>query len=275
MNADGLNALATAAIDGDADALADLCEALRDPVFRLCIRMLGRRSVAEEATQDVLVKVITRLGSFEGRSAVTTWVHTIAVRHVRDVLRKSRPETDMDEDGFARLLEAGLAYGETQPAPSPEHRTLLAEVRLSCTQGMLTMLTVEQRLALVLVDLLGLNSAEAAQIVETTAPAFRKRLSRARERLGTFLQNQCGVVDPTARCSCVAQIPAKRAMGMSEARQPFASLAVGDVDIGKAQQELREVGAIWKAFHPRGRWEASEGLRHRLATLLPTLLSPR
>lgn len=202
-------------MDGNADALAELCEALRDPVFRLCIRMLERHALAEEATHDVLVKVITRLGSFEGRSAITTWVHTIAVRHVRDLLRKRQPET-LDEEGFYQLLEAGLAYGETQPAPSPEHHMLLAEVRLSCTQGMLSMLTVEQRLALVLVDLLGLNSAEAAQIAEIPAPTFRKRLSRARERLSSFLKASCGVVEPNARCSCEAQIPAKRAMGLSE-----------------------------------------------------------
>ncbi|MBX2800517.1 MAG: RNA polymerase sigma factor [Myxococcales bacterium] len=266
-----LDALATAAIDGDARALADLCAALRDPVFRLCVRMLGRPSLAEEATHDVMVKVITRLGSFEGRSAIRTWVHTIAVRHVRDLLRRRQPEPAMDEEQFTQLLEAGLSYGETQPAPSPEDHALLAEVRLSCTQGMLTILSVEQRLALVLVDLLGLNSNEAAEIAGVTAPAFRKRLSRARERLAAFLRQRCGVVEPSARCSCEAQLPAKRALGLCEARQPFTTLATGDLET--AHRELRDVRTIVRAFGAQGEWRAPEGLAHRLNSLLPTVLS--
>ena len=63
-----LDALARSAVAGDAAALSALCRALEAPVFRLCLRMLGDVRDAEDAAQDVLVKVITNLSRFEGRS---------------------------------------------------------------------------------------------------------------------------------------------------------------------------------------------------------------
>lgn len=269
-----LEALVHQALDGNAEALETLCEALREPVFCLSMRMLGRRSLAEECTQDVLLKVVTRLGSFQGRAKLTTWVHIITVRHVRDLLAK-RPPLAVDESGFAQLLEAGLAYGAQAPAPTPEDRTLISEVRLSCTQGMLLMLSVDQRLALVLVDLLGRDAVEAAAIVEVSPAALRKRLSRARERLSAFLVARCGVVSPDAACSCLGQVPAKRSLGMSKDRQPISELVLGDLDVSQAQQELAAARTLSVAFGPQGKWKTPMALRQRLKSLLPTILTPR
>jgi DNA-directed RNA polymerase specialized sigma24 family protein len=91
LPADPLEPLRQRALAGDAAALDALCRALANPVFRLCLRMLGDVDDAEDATQEVLVKVVTHLGQFAGRSALTTWVHQIAVRHVLS-LRNSRAE---------------------------------------------------------------------------------------------------------------------------------------------------------------------------------------
>ena len=71
-------------------------------VFNLALRMVWRREVAEDATQEILIKAVTHLGSFESRSKFTTWLHRIAVNHLLHV-RKSEMEekamtlTDMGE----------------------------------------------------------------------------------------------------------------------------------------------------------------------------------
>jgi RNA polymerase sigma factor (sigma-70 family) len=274
-----LDALAAAAVQGDAQALSSLCQALEAPIFRLCLRMLGDARDAEDAAQDVLVKVITNLSSFEGRSALTTWVHQIAVRHVL-ASKQSRAEgRTLDEPAFLGLLEQGLAFAATQPPPSPEDRALLNEVRLSCTQGMLLFLSREERLSLVLVDLLGFDGAEAAEIVEISHAAFRQRLARARSKLSAFLESACGEVNDSAPCRCERQVPAKKSLGLSADKQRWSPLSCGDLpaqdEVRAAHDELRAMRSIASAFQRDGLFAAPASLRARLTQALPTVLGDR
>lgn len=269
-------ALAAQAVAGDGGALRALCRALEAPVFQLCLRMLGDVRDAEDAAQDVLVKVVTNLSAFEGRSALSTWVHRITVRHVLSVKQSRAEVRALDEDALSALLDQGLAFAATQPPPSPEDRVLVNEVRLGCTQGMLMMLSREERLALVLVELLGCDGAEAAALLEVSHDAFRQRLARARGRLGAFLQAKCGVVNESAACRCEPQVVAKRALGLSVKTQRFSPLSTGDaragLDVTGAQAELAHVRAIAGAFHRDGTFSAPGTLRQRLEALLPTVL---
>jgi len=277
-DAQRLKELAARAVNGDGRALSTLCEQLTAPVHRLCLRMLGDPRDAEDAAQDVMVKVVTHLARFEGRSALMTWVHQIAVRHVLALKKSRAEERPLDEATFAALLEQGLAYAATQNVPTPEDRALLSEVRLSCTQGMLMMLSREERLALVLVDLLGFDAAEAAGLVEVSHDALRQRLSRARTRLGTFLEARCGVANPEAKCRCEKQLPAKKSLGLTPERQRYAPLAIGDLplkeDVSLATAELKSLRTVASAFHREGLWRSPDTLRHRVQQLLPTLLGP-
>ena len=68
------------AIAGDASALEALLAEITDPVFGLALRMLGHVADAQDATQEILLRVMTRLASFEGRSAFSTWVYRLSVR---------------------------------------------------------------------------------------------------------------------------------------------------------------------------------------------------
>jgi RNA polymerase sigma factor (sigma-70 family) len=266
--------LAARAVTGDGRALSELCRALEGPVFRLCLRMLGDPTDAEDAAQDILVKVVTNLSQFQGQSALTTWVHTIAVRHLWAMKKSRAEERAVDGDTFARMLEQGLAFGATRP-DSVEDRAFVDEVRLSCTQGMLMMLGREERLALVLVELLGLEGEEAAAVAGSTHEAFRQRLSRAREKLGGFLRAHCGLVDPERPCRCDLQAPAKQALG---AKRRFLPLLERDSAVLDATAELRalravEVGSeIAGVFERGGRLVAPATLRTRLQTSLPNLL---
>lgn len=76
-----LESLEQSAVEGDGRAVRELCERLETPDFRLCLRMLAQPQDAEDAAQDVLIKVVTNLSSFRGDSALSTWVYRIAARH--------------------------------------------------------------------------------------------------------------------------------------------------------------------------------------------------
>ena len=76
-------ALVDKATAGDKKALETLITEVQDLVFNLSLRMLGTFADAENATQDILLKMITHLSSFRGESAFTTWIFRIAVNHIK------------------------------------------------------------------------------------------------------------------------------------------------------------------------------------------------
>lgn len=271
-----LEQLCARALGGDRGALSELCRRLEPPLFRLAVRMLGSVSDAEDATQDVMAKVVTHLSQFEGRSSLSTWAHQICARHVM-ALQAARAQTRViDERGFSQLLEQGLAYGVAHPEVGPEELLLTDEIRLSCTQAMLQLLSRDERLALVLVELLGFDGAEAAVVAEVSHDAFRQRLARARSRLSAFLRAHCGHANRSAACSCDRQVPAKRSLGLKQATCVLTPLAGGDLrasqDAAAARDEMAAVQTIAAAFHRQGLWEPPAALRARIEAVLPHVL---
>ena len=79
-----LSALIEKATAGDKESLETVILSVQDLVFNLSLRMLGTFPDAEDATQDILLKLITHLSSFKGESAFSTWVFRIAVNHLKN-----------------------------------------------------------------------------------------------------------------------------------------------------------------------------------------------
>ena len=80
-----LEDVARRALDGDRDAVEQLVRDLQGDVYGLALRMLWNREDAEDATQEILVRAVTRLAQFDFRSKLKTWVYRIAVNYVLDV----------------------------------------------------------------------------------------------------------------------------------------------------------------------------------------------
>lgn len=229
-----LDALALRAKAGERDALEALVSGLQDRMYRLAVRMLGRADPARDATQEILVLVITRLSRFRGDSSVVTWAYRIAVRYLARQRRRAERWT------FEQLAEdLGKPPNEIaeQTLARAEASLLEEETFLGCTQAMLLSLAPDQRLAFTLGALCDLSLAEAAAIVGISEVAFRKRLSRARQTLDAFLTKHCGVSDPRNACRCAFQVNFNVARGrpLPEHRQ----LASGQVL--RALRELRGV----------------------------------
>ena len=80
-----LEELARQALEGDRDALDSLVRALQGDIYGLALQMLWNREDAEDATQEILVRVVTRLSQFGFRSRLKTWVYRLAVNYILDV----------------------------------------------------------------------------------------------------------------------------------------------------------------------------------------------
>lgn len=220
MTADpDLATLVEAARGGDRDALEAVLAAVRDDVHRLALRMTGCPDGALDATQEILVKVLTRLSTFAGRAAFTTWVHRIAVNHLLDRRRSAVERLELTFGAFAGDLHDGLAPVAVDAGP--ELDLLAREVKRSCTLAMLTCLDREARVAYVLGEVFGVSSTDGAWICGTTEPAYRKRLSRARAAVRAFVGEHCGLVAPErARCHCRRRVPAAVRLGRIDPTLP-------------------------------------------------------
>ena len=101
--------VARRALDGDRDALDRLVTDLQSDVYRLALRMLWNREDAEDATQEILVRVVTRLAQFDFRSRLKTWVYRIAVNYVLDVKKSPVERMNLNFKRFAEDLGDGLS----------------------------------------------------------------------------------------------------------------------------------------------------------------------
>ena len=161
---------------GDPDAFGQLFHRHRDRLWAVAVRTLGDPEEAADALQDALIAAFRRAGSFRGDSAVTTWLHRIVVNSALDRIRRraARAATScQDHDALDALATGG------QPLNDPSAST---DTALD-VHAALTTLVHDQRVALVLVDMLGYSIAEAAKVLRVSEGTVKSRAARGRARL--------------------------------------------------------------------------------------------
>lgn len=190
---------------GDRNALEAVLSGTQHQVHALARRILVNPDDASEATQEILILVLTKLSTFKGEAAFSTWVYRVAVRYLLNTRKIRDRDLGLTFDMFAADLESGLV---ADPPKAPDDALLLNELRISCTMAMLLCLKMESRLAYVLGDIFELDHGEASQILELTPATYRKRLSRARSEVEAFTSRHCGIVSTSAKCACPRRLPA-------------------------------------------------------------------
>ena len=200
---DADRALVERAAAGERQALEDLVRRHQAWIYNIAIRMLAHPQDAEDATQEVLIKALTRLSSFEGRSTFRTWLYRIVVNHVLNMKRgRLEPET-LTFGCYAHGLDNTPDLDPPDEASVPvDVRLVVDEARISCTAGMLLCLDRAQRLVYILGEILEVSDAVGAELLEISRDNFRQRLTRARRDLHNFMNDKCGLVDPGNPCRC-------------------------------------------------------------------------
>ncbi len=249
LDADAVRSLALAAGAGDQDALEEVVAAVHDDVYRLALRMLWHPQDAEDATQEVLVRIVTRIATYRGDAAFKTWAYRVAANHILN-WRESRVEREsLSFRRFGESLQEGLA----EPSPDrPDAEILAEEVKLGCTLGMLLCLDRDQRLAYVLSDVFELSSEDGAYVCDISAPAFRQRAARARAKLRAFVAEHCGLVNREAACRCDRRVEAAVRLGRVN---PDALLFADRAELTSAvgeMERLHDLGSLMRS-HPEYR----------------------
>ena len=201
MSAETDEGLIDAALAGSGQALNQLLVRHQDWLYNVALKMCLSPADAADLTQEALVKVVTKLGQFGGRSSFRTWAYRIALNHF--LTAKARPmETVVTS--FA-AYDADLdRIPDTDPSAldALARDELVAEAKVSCLSGMLLCLDRIQRLTYIVGELFGADHRAGAALFDIAPATFRKRLQRARADLRAFMQHRCGLVDPNNPCRC-------------------------------------------------------------------------
>ena len=174
---------------GNVEAFEQLIEAYQGKILNYCFRMLGNRSDAEDAAQEVFVKVYRFIGSFTGQSSFSTWLYKVASNVCFDILRKRKRR-----GGESLSLQQYTAEGEEFDLPleddsySPDRSFQRTEAQRVLKEA-LEKLSPEHRRVIILRDIEGLSYEEIAGIVGTAAGTVKSRINRARQILQKLLEN--------------------------------------------------------------------------------------
>jgi len=189
--------------EGDKRALEILVQRHYGYIYNIALKFFNNVQDAEDATQEVTIKLITKIGHFDpAKGQLRTWLYRIVFNHYLNA--KKSPHEIILVDGFntffgviGQIPDQALSDEEEK-----EMKTLIDEVKVACMAGMLMCLNREQRLTFIIGELFDIDHNLAAEIFDITPANFRQRLSRARKELYNWMNNKCGLVNKANPCRC-------------------------------------------------------------------------
>ncbi len=188
---------------GSKEALELLITRHQRWIYNIALRMVFLPQDAEDATQEILIKLLTKLSTFRGESQFRTWLYRLAVNHLLNMKRGRAEAKEMGFEDYGRQLDH--TPDADLPAPDsqrPDAQLLIEEAKIGCTSAMLLCLGREQRLVYVLGEIFGVTDRVGAELLDISRDSFRQKLARARRDLYNFMQGKCGLVKASNPCRC-------------------------------------------------------------------------
>ncbi len=237
---------------GNRQALEKIVENIQDSIFGLGLRMLYDPDDAEDACQEILIRVVTNLATFKGDSAFETWVYRIACNHLLSIRKKQSEVAAVSFQEYGDQLDKTSSYEWDTKNVGPLENLIVEETRIGCLQGMLLCLNRDQRIVFLLQVVFHVSSKQGAEILGISAEAFRKRLSRAKEQMHDFLFNNCALVNPDNGCKCKRYAAQELKRGIKQEELTFAGKicqAKQNQQIQKHLSELDELDKMKELFN--------------------------
>jgi RNA polymerase sigma-70 factor (ECF subfamily) len=170
--------LLTRVLDGDHEAFDQIMRRHEDRVFSVCLRIMGDRDAALDATQETFLTTFRKAGQFAGNSALGTWIYRIAVNTCYDQLRKQkRKRTDPIPDH--------LDPADRSAEDAIDSAGLRPEI-----QRALAAIPIDFRSAVVLSDVEGMSLPDVAEVLGVPLGTVKSRVFRGRRLLARELGNQ-------------------------------------------------------------------------------------
>ena len=165
--------------NGDRAEFAKMVDAYSAPIYRLGLRMLGNEQDAEDVLQNTFISALTHLPSFEGRSSVLTWLYRIAVNEALMILRRGKPEVNIDDHDSSDENENIHPTQFIDWGALPEDELLSTEGKQALDHAIQN-LPENLRMVFLLRDIQDLSIKDTADSLNLTEANVKVRLLRAR-----------------------------------------------------------------------------------------------
>jgi RNA polymerase sigma factor (sigma-70 family) len=194
------NTLVTIALKGDRSALDNLVTRHYPWIYNIARRMILKCEDAEDITQEIIIKMVTKLSTFNPeKAAFNTWLYRIIVNHVINMkTRGYEPYVKSLEEYYASLN----SMPDEEPENTPEMQLMISDLKTGCLEGVFLCLERRQRIVFILVVAFNVSDTQGSEIMEMSKANFRKILSRARSKLFQFMNGNCGVINEKSPCKC-------------------------------------------------------------------------
>lgn len=196
--------LIDSAVNGSVAALEALIYRHQHFIYNIALKMIGNIQDAQDITQEVLIKIITKLSQFKKESNFRTWLYRITFNHF---LQMKKSMSELATESF-EVVEKQLDSIPSQALSlleESEMRDEIEETKLACMNGMLLCLERDQRLVFILGELFNVNHDLGANLLNISKDNFRQKLSRARKDLYNFMNNKCGLIRKENPCRCAGK----------------------------------------------------------------------
>jgi RNA polymerase sigma factor (sigma-70 family) len=183
------------ALDGNKKSLEVLIKRHQDYIYNISLKLFLNPDDALDATQEVLIKVVTSLRTFKGEAKFSTWLYRIAVNHFLNA--PTRKTEQLFEQNTSVMAEIPTAGNDQEIAEET-----IEEVRILCSTAMLMCLSREQRLIYIIGEIFNADHQLGASLFDISAGNFRVKLHRAKTDLLNYVSGKCGLVNPANPCRC-------------------------------------------------------------------------
>lgn len=194
------NKLVSNALNGDRNDLDTLVARHHPWIYNIAFRMVLKKEDAEDITQEIIIKMMTKLSTFnDEKAAFTTWLYRIIVNHVINMKTRS---WEVSIKGLEEYYGCLNAMPDEEPDNTPEMQLMITDLMIGCLEGVFLCLDRRQRIVFILVIAFNVSDTQGSEIMEISKANFRKILSRARSKLYNYMNSNCGIINEQSPCKC-------------------------------------------------------------------------
>lgn len=254
---------------GKAVDMEEMIFSVQDLVFNLSLRMLGTFADAEDASQEILLKVITHFSSFRGESAFSTWVFRIAVNYLKNYKKHMFAQQPLSFEYYGSDIENGRAPDTPDLTQNVETSILAEELKLSCTNVLLQCLDTQSRCIFILGTMFRLDSCIAGELLGMSAEAYRQRLSRIRKKMSAFLEKYCEEYG-NGKCKCEKRLNyAIQSHRLHPAQLEYTSACeIPTQTIASVKNAMEEIDELSRQFSFCKTYQSPESIRQFIKKFL-------
>jgi RNA polymerase sigma factor (sigma-70 family) len=233
--------LVTKAVNGSREDLEALILRHQSWVYNIALRMVCDADDAKDITQEILIKVLTNLATYNAdKASFRTWLYRIVANHVINHKKSNYKygTLNFDDSHFSIIPDEN-------PGNSPEERLLIQELKISCYIGSLLCFNPRDRLVFILGAMLSVPDTVGSEVMEISRVNYRKILSRSRKKLFDYMHGNCGLLDPKNQCHCTKKIKGAIRMGLLDSNK----IVFHNVNVKKINEmidhKIEEVDSFW------------------------------